>query len=332
MVTSAGKLDMQMMASAEGRTGLGSLRRSFGQLGAGLLSVSALVALAGQIATASRGWQLAGDCRDLTREQTKEWMQKAFGAVQSGDTTTAEQALQEALSWSSDPGWVAFHWGVFEYQRQRYREAELWFERVLADPECPPQRSAHAWYNWGLCLLQRGKDAPIYRQAIVCFQRSLQSGGLDPLRTADARYHLEVAKWLWNEARQREAPQRQQSFPPTPDEDLHAPPRPSRHRDNSQLASSHQGEGSPAPKLYPEGPAPSPPTGPPGTESPPRRPSRIIAGAGSLEPLRDTSTVQPLTPEDTQAYLRQTAERLRRDRQNLLRTLHGPERFDLRDW
>jgi hypothetical protein len=89
---------------------------------------------------------------------------------------------------------------------------------------------------------------------------------------------------------------------------------------------------SPPPTSTPQGPAPTPLGGPPSTESPPRHTARPLAGAGNLEPLRDTSTVQPLTPEDTQAYLHQTAERLRRDRQNLLRTLYGPERNDLRDW
>jgi hypothetical protein len=51
-----------------------------------------------------------------------------------------------------------------------------------------------------------------------------------------------------------------------------------------------------------------------------------------LQPLPDTDQTQSLSPEDTRAYLRQTEERLRREREGLLRALAGPDRPGVRDW
>ena len=42
--------------------------------------------------------------------------------------------------------------------------------------------------------------------------------------------------------------------------------------------------------------------------------------------------MQPLSPEDTREHLRRTAERLRKDRRDLLRTIYPPEQPGVRDW
>jgi hypothetical protein len=54
--------------------------------------------------------------------------------------------------------------------------------------------------------------------------------------------------------------------------------------------------------------------------------------APHLQPLHDTDEVQPLSPEDTREYLRRAEERLKKDRQALLRTLYGPDRPGVLDW
>jgi len=323
---------MREMASIEVATGVGSIRRPVWRIGASLLMVTALVALAAQ-GVMSAYWErwLATESLDDLEKKVREWVEKAYQAEEAGDPFAAEQALREALARTADPGKVAFHWGLLEYHRKRYREAELWFERVLADPESPRERLGRAWYNRGVCLLHRGGDASTYRLAIVCFQRALDSGGLDAVRAADARYHLELAKQLWDEARRRDDPQRQKHLPPSSDEELPGPHRSSPPPDRTAVAST---PGDRPTQLSPSSPVtpPLPRQGSPSAESPPSQAAIPLAGAGNLEPLRDTSTVQPLTPEDTLVYLRQTAERLKRDRQHLLRTLYGPERLDLRDW
>lgn len=323
---------MRGIVSVKVTAGFGSVRRPVLQIGATLLLVTALVALVAHVALAI-AWNRwpAGKSIDYSERQVQEWVQKAYQAEEVGDTSTADQALREALLWTADPGRVAFHWGVLEYHRQHYREAELWFERVLADPECPRERLSRAWYNRGVCLLHRGGDASTYRLAILCFQRALHSGGLDPVRAADARNHLELAKQLWDEARRRDDPRRQKHLPPSSDEELPAPHRRPLPPDKTAMASPH--EDKPAQPSSPSsGPLPPPRHGSPSEETPASKVAMPLAGAGNLVPLRDTSTVQPLTPEDTLVYLRQTAERLKRDRQHLLRTLYGPERLDLPDW
>jgi tetratricopeptide (TPR) repeat protein len=323
---------MREMASIEVATGVGSIRRRVLRIGASVLMVTALVALAAQ-GVMSAYWErwLTSESLDYSERKVREWVEKAYQAEEAEDLFAAEQALREALSRTADPGRVAFHWGLLEYQRQHYREAELWFERVLADPECPRERLGRAWYNRGVCLLQRGGDASTFRLAIVCFQRALESGGLDAVRAADARYHLELAKQLWDEARRRDDPQRRKHLPPSSDEELPGPHRSPPPPDRTTVASipgDRPSQSSPSSSGLP----PPSPQGSPSAESPPSQAAIPQAGAGNLEPLRDTSTVQPLTPEDTLVYLRQTAERLKRDRQHLLRTLYGPARLDMRDW
>ena len=51
-----------------------------------------------------------------------------------------------------------------------------------------------------------------------------------------------------------------------------------------------------------------------------------------LQPLPDDDQVRPLSREATLAYLRQTEERLKRERQLLLRSVAGPDRPGVRDW
>jgi hypothetical protein len=52
----------------------------------------------------------------------------------------------------------------------------------------------------------------------------------------------------------------------------------------------------------------------------------------SLPALDDADKLQPLSPEDTRAYLRKTDGRLRQERQSMLRLLYAPDRPGVRDW
>lgn len=265
---------------------------------------------------------------EVGEEEVSAWLQSAWQRVQVGDEAAAEAFFVQALASSMDPGGIAFERGLFEYQRGRYREAELWFARAAADGGSPPSRVVRAWYNRGICLLQRGGEAAVYRQAILCLRQALLSGELDGVWTAEARYHLELAKLLWDESRRREDPRHVNPQPPSLDEEPNSRPPSSDPVTSGTSPTDHAPSGTIGP--IPPPPPVTPPTG--AGETPPRPNAVPLAGAGQLEALRDTSTVQVLTPEDTRTYLLRTAERLKRDRQAMLRNLYGPERTDLRDW
>jgi hypothetical protein len=81
-------------------------------------------------------------------------------------------------------------------------------------------------------------------------------------------------------------------------------------------------------------PRTSPRMGPGATQKagPAEAPKAVPGNNPQLQPLEDSGTVQPLSPEDTREYLRQADERLRKERQSLLRTLYGRDREGVRDW
>src|SRR5437763_1767135 len=113
--------------------------------------------------------------------------------------------------------------------------------------------------------------------------------------------------------------------PPPEERDPPAPPP-----GGEQPGASEPGPGAdaanaaqPAPQ---QSPVPHPRTGPKPTEA------KAAGNNQNLEVLKDQDQVQPLSPEDTREYLRRTAERLERQRRDLLRTLYGPDRPGVRDW
>ncbi|MCS7020963.1 MAG: hypothetical protein NZ703_03785 [Gemmataceae bacterium] len=277
-------------------------------------------------------WQTGAAADEAEQRRIEQWVRQAWELALSGDVQAAAAILPQALSATADPGQVAFHWALIEYHSGRYREAEWWFARVTADAECPPARAARAWYNQGICLLLRGDNAATYRTAILCFRYALHFSADDHRLAAQARFHLELAKLLWDEARRREQPGSEASLPPSPPEhgqDFSTSYPPSTRL--NQTADSHSHTNDQRPAGSQGSPPPLAVTGAQHKGGGSNR-GQPLPGAGSLEPLRDTSTVQPLSPEDTRLYLHRTAERLQRDRQALLRTLYGPERSDLRDW
>ncbi len=250
-------------------------------------------------------------------------MREAVQAAEADEPLRAEQLLMQVLERTDDPGQVAYNLGVVESRRGNHREAERWFIRTLADRDCPPQRAARAWYNRGVCLLLREPSVEACRTAIVCFRNCLDLVTDDAGLRTDAEHNLELAKQRWEQLR------RQQRQPPRPDDPLPQEPTVSPPPESTPRAepTPHQQPGNPPPA---GGTMAKHPATPGGTVPPPG--ARPVAGAGTVEALRDTSTVQPLTPEDTRWHLQQIARRLREDRQQLRQTLYGPERLDIPDW
>jgi len=257
-----------------------------------------------------------------------ELIRRANAAFSRGDRDEAERLYAAAEERTADPGLVGFNCAAVLFQQEKYYDAERHYARVLDDAACPPDRAAKAWYNRGTCLIRRGGSAAVYRSAIACLERCLDSDAADEPLKADARHNLELAKVLWNEARKKE------NKPHNPNEDLpqedprSEPPPPQGLGGDPQLGDPEQGAdgagGSPVPKHIPQ-------TAAAGAKAQPVQ-AQTPAVTPNLQPLQDDRRVQPLSPEETRDHLRRTAERLRREQQQLRQALYGQERAGVHDW
>lgn len=257
----------------------------------------------------------------------EELIRQANASFLRGDIDDADRLYAAAEEKTTDPGLVAFNRAAVLFQQGEYRNAELHYARVLDDAACPVDRAARAWYNRGTCLLRRGVSAAVYRSAIACLERCLESTAADEPLKADARHNLELAKILWNDARKATSkPDTPNENPPPEDPQNNPPPKPS--GSDEQPGAPETGDGSnsgtnPKPvtqqSMMPSNGAKNNPTANPGN-------------APNLQPLQDSNIPQPLSPEDTREHLRRTAERIKKDKQNLRNTLYGPERPGLLDY
>ena len=258
----------------------------------------------------------------------EELIRQANVAFLRGDIEDADRLYSAAEEATTDPGLVAFNRAAVQFQLGQFREAELSYSRVLGDADCPPERAARALYNRGTCLLRRGGSTAVYRSAIRDLERCLGSNAADEPLKADARYNLELAKVLWNDARKTAAkPDLPNDNPPPEDPQTNPPPKQSGNDREPGMPDPGEGNnGGNNTKL----------TGqqnlaPPGTKTS-QSPTPTPGNASNLQPLQDSNTLQSLTPEDAREYLKRTAERIKKERQNLRNTLYGPERFGHIDW
>jgi tetratricopeptide (TPR) repeat protein len=259
----------------------------------------------------------------------EELIRQANAAFLQGDSDAAERLYAAAEERTTDPGLVAFNRGAVLFQLGDFRGAEVHYLWVLKDAACPPGRAARAWYNRGTCLVRRGGSTAVYREAIACLEQCLESMASDEPLKADARHNLELAKILWNEARKANAkPDSPNENPPSEDPESNPPPKTANA--DQQPGASDAGDGNKAgSRLQPVDPRNALP--PAGTKPNPAA-AQNAGNAPNLQPLQDSSTLQPLSPEDTREYLKRTAERLKKDRQTLRNSLYGPERPGLLDW
>ncbi len=262
----------------------------------------------------------------LTQASPDELVRQANAALHAGNVETADSLYAQAEERASDPGLVAFNRAVILFERGQYRDAERHYDRVLADTACPPARAAKAWYNRGTCLLKRGKSLTIYRSAVACFEKTLDSPAADEPLKGDARHNLELAKLMWLEqAKKEQTPKPPSPNDTTPPEEKHAP-QPGQQPGAPEL--SHGQES-------PDGTTPSPSSQaveqPDGSKS--ASSERTTARNNTNLPVpRDDAAVQSLSPDDARAYLKETSRRRKRELRALLETLYGPDRPDVRDW
>jgi tetratricopeptide (TPR) repeat protein len=267
----------------------------------------------------------------------EDLIRRANAAVESNDLAEAERLYQAAEVLTADPGLVAFNRATVLFQRAQAAQPELYAEAakhyywVLNDAACPPERAARAWFNRGTCLLrQPGATTAVYRSAIACLERCLDSDAADAPLRANAAYNLKLAKLLWNEARKKEkkddSPNR--DFPPEDPRSEQQPESPTGF--DPQTGNPEMGEGNTGaemPKVVPQ------PATAAGMRATPAHGQTPAPGpTGQIQPLEDIRDIRSLTPEETRIKLRQTAERLRRDQQIMRMTLYGGERTGLHDW
>ncbi|MFM8273394.1 MAG: hypothetical protein ACKODX_13855 [Gemmata sp.] len=261
-------------------------------------------------------------------DSARDTLRRANDLFRAGDRDAADRLYEAAEGRAADPGLVAFNRGVVQFDRKRYREAELSFELVLRDAECPPPRAARAWYNRGTCLLYRGESIDVYGAAIAAFERVLDSTVADEALKRRAADNLELAKLLWAEKRKEPANKNRSPNRDVPEE---RQPKPPARTGGTEPQPGSKGDATPGTKE--NGPAPKTGTQPqhtPGAESPPEAPAP--GNNPNLPVLKDEAALQQLSEADARANLAGVARRIGREQKSLLRSLYGPDRPDVRDW
>jgi len=256
-----------------------------------------------------------------------ELIRRANAAFLAGDRDEASQLYAIAEEQTADPGLVAFNQATVLFQKGDFREAEVHYARVLDDAACPPERAVKSWYNRGTCLLRRGGSASVYRSAIACLERCVDSTVADEPLKADARHNLEIAKLRWNEARKTDNKEKPNS-PPPPEDPRSEPKQPPKSNDTEPSPEPKEpgtnATTGTAPKTTQQPTPPTPKLDPNATPT---------QGTPTATPqLNNDDAVQQLSPEDTRVHLRRIAERLEKDRRDLLRTLYPPYKPGTRDW
>ncbi|MFO0804086.1 MAG: hypothetical protein U0791_13310 [Gemmataceae bacterium] len=252
----------------------------------------------------------------------EDLIRRANAAFLAGDSETAESLYGQAEERTGDPGLVAFNRAAVQFQRGEFFAAESNYARTLEDAACPSARAAKAWFNRGTCLLRRGASAAVYRSAVACFDRCLDSPGADAPLKADARKNLELAKLLWIEANKKAA-KPDAPNEPAPEESRPDPPAGSKDGNDPK---SDPGGGSGTKKDVRPMPVPAPDKNAKGGND-------TMPGNGAvLQPIADDGVPQKLSPEDTREYLRRAEQRLRDERRGLFKTLYGTPRPGIRDW
>jgi tetratricopeptide (TPR) repeat protein len=257
----------------------------------------------------------------------EELIRLANSAFLRGDTDAADRLYEAAEEKTTDPGLVAFNRAAVLFQMGEFREAESLYARVLGDKSCPADRAAKALYNRGTCLLRQGGSAAMYRWAITYLEQCLESAAADEPLKADARHNLELAKILWNESRKTASKPESPNDNPPPEESQNNPP-PKTPGNDQQPGNPETGDGNTgSTSTKPVTQQNAVPTAGPNANS-----TQTPGNATNLQQLQNSDTPQPLTPEETREYLKRTAERLKKDRQNLRNSIYGPERFGHNDY
>ncbi len=265
-------------------------------------------------------------------ETPDELIRRANDVFRAGDKVTADRLYTLAEERATDPGLVAFNRGAVLFDRKSYREAELCYERALKDGACPPERAAKAWYNRGTCLLYRGGTIEVYRAAIACFEHTLDSAAADEQLKGRAADNLELAKLLWAEERKKaENAKKSPNMDVPPEEDGRPKPQPAK-KGSTDPDPDNQTNQTTKDKVTPKDGSTQPQQNSKTATKPTETEKKIAGNNAGLEVLKDEDKVQSLSEKDARANLAETAKRIKREQESLLRSLYPPERPTVRDW
>lgn len=238
-------------------------------------------------------------------------------AYEAGDYTAALRWLEQAAERTTDPGGVAFDQAAALYRLGRFREAELHYRRCLEDATGP--REARAWYDLGTAVVrQGGTDLRRLREAIACFDRCLGHAEASDELKAAARHNRALAEALARQLASQAGSEPETSPEPSSRQPAEAPSRPTPAEPADSTSVSEPS------RIEPE------PSRQPGAEVPVAT-AHLQPGQGNLPPVPDTAELVSLPPEDALVYLRQAAERIRRERQEHRRGGPPPPQ-SVKDW
>jgi tetratricopeptide (TPR) repeat protein len=245
-------------------------------------------------------------------------------AFDRGDYDAADRFYAAAAERTPDPGLVAFNRAAAAVRRGNTVEAAANYARALDDRDAAPTRRARSLYNSGVCLLHLARHTEEFGFAIEQFERAAEHPGADAGLAADARHNLELAKLLWDRARERErSKQRPNDIRPEPPE--LPPPRGQQDPGNDPGANDVGPNGPTGGRAEPIAGA-----GPKGSN--PRETQQKAPGAGNLPVRLDPDQADSLSSDDAKSLLRQQVERMKKARHDNARLTAGPERPNVRDW
>ncbi len=266
-------------------------------------------------------------------ETPDDLIRRANDVFRAGDKDTADRLYTAAEERTTDPGLVAFNRGAVQFDRKQYRDAELSYARVLKDAACPSERAAKAWYNRGTCLLHRGGSIEVYRVAIACFEHTLDNPAADEQLKDRAADNLELAKLLWNEERKKERNKKKTPNTDVPPEESNQPkPQPENRAGGNETKPGDETNPAKKDETTPKKGGAQPKQVPKDTTNPTETEKPTVGNNANLEVLKDDDKVQSLSERDARTNLAETAKRIKREQQSLLRTLYGPDRPTVRDW
>ena len=234
-----------------------------------------------------------------------------------GDFESALQFYAQAAPSTSDPGLIAFNQGAALFRLGRFDEAAAHYQRCLEDQAAPRAREARASYDLGAALMQGGHhDRSKLERAIAALRRCLELKPGDDLQT-DALHNLELAKWLWIQAKPAPA-----SEPPNAHDSSQDPTLPpDRGGDSQSQTGAKLGPGGVNEGGLEKG----------GGDQVGMNAQKKKLSHGPLHVLPDTDRLEPLTPEETSAHLEQLIARIQRERRQYWRQA-TPAPANVKDW
>ncbi len=255
-------------------------------------------------------------------------------AFENRDYSEAVRLYTLALKTTNEPSWISFNLGIVHLKQSQWALAESHFRQCLSDDSLPKDRRARAWYNLGICILkQDSQNLKRLSAAAEYFELALreareQNGNA---LAEDAADNLEIARMLWLKTlREKQGDQPiPDSEKPNPDP-MKKTPEPKSKEDpvdsQPQKKDSTTQKGNLEPVPVPKDKKDTLPADP--KESPLKKPSK-----GSLPVLPDQANQKiELSPEQTQEYLRQAAERIRSERQKIRQQSLSADRLRPNDW